>query len=133
MSIYLDIVTPERKVLSLSVERVRAPGADGSFGVLPGHTPFLSVMEPGELVYSAGGTEHRYFVGGGFVEVKEDRVTVLAESAERVEEIDVDRATRSLAEAQERLTKLREEEDAAKVERARVRRAAARIALARRG
>lgn len=133
MSIYLDIVTPERKVLSLSVERVRAPGADGSFGVLPGHTPFLSVMEPGELVYSAGGTEHRYFVGGGFVEVKEDRVTVLAESAERVEEIDIDRATRSLAEAQERLTKLREEEDAAKVERARVRRAAARIALARRG
>jgi F-type H+-transporting ATPase subunit epsilon len=132
MSIYLDIVTPERKVLSLPVERVRAPGADGSFGVLPGHTPFLSVMEPGELVYTAAGTDHRYFVGGGFVEVKEDRVTVLAESAERVEEIDVDRATLALAEAQERLTKLREEEDAAKVERARVRRAAARIALARR-
>lgn len=132
MSIYLDIVTPERTLLSMQVEELRAPGANGSFGVLPGHTPFLSVMEPGELVYSVGGEQHRYFVGGGFVEVKEDRVTVLAESAERVEDIDVDRASRALAEAQARLDKLQEEEDAAKIERARVRRAAARIALARR-
>ena len=132
MPLHLDIVTPERRLVSLEVEQVRAPGAEGSFGVLPGHTPFLTVMEPGELAYHAGGREHRYFVGGGFVEVSGDRVTVLAESAERVEDIDVDRATRALAEAQERLKTLREEEEAARIERARVRRAAARIALARR-
>lgn len=132
MAIQLEIVTPERRVLGLEVEQVRAPGAEGSFGVLPGHTPFISVMEPGELVFTAGGQSHHYFVGGGFVEVGNDKVTVLAESAERVEEIDVDRASRALEEARKRLTQLREEEDAARVERARVRRAAARISLARR-
>ncbi|MFO7155018.1 MAG: F0F1 ATP synthase subunit epsilon [Pseudomonadota bacterium] len=131
MAIHLDIVTPERRLVSLEVDQVRAPGAEGSFGVLPGHTPFLTVMEPGELVYWAGGREHRYFVGGGFVEVHDDRVTVLAESAERVEEIDVERAMRALNEAQERLKTLREEEEAFRIERARVQRAAARIALAR--
>lgn len=133
MAIQLDIVTPERRLVSVEVDQVRAPGAQGSFGVLPGHTPLLTVMEPGELVYQSGGRDHRYFVGGGFVEVRDDRVTVLAESAERVEEIDVDRATRALEEAQKRLQTLREEEDAARIERARVRRAAARIRLARKG
>ena len=131
MAIHLDIVTPERRLVSLEVDQVRAPGTEGSFGVLPGHTPFLTVMEPGELVYWAGGREHRYFVGGGFVEVHDDRVTVLAESAERVEDIDVERAMRTLTEAQKRLQALREEEEAFRIERARVRRAAARIALAR--
>lgn len=131
MAIQLDIVTPERRLVSVEVDQVRAPGAQGSFGVLPGHTPFLTVMEPGELIYSAGGREHAYFVGGGFVEVHGDHVTVLAEAAERVEEIDLERASRSLEDAQKRLQSLREEEDAARVERARVRRAAARISLAR--
>lgn len=131
MAIQLDIVTPEKRLVSVEAEQVRAPGAEGSFGVLPGHTSFLTVMEPGELVYHAGGREHRYFVGGGFVEVRDDHVTVLAEAAEWVEDIDVDRATRALEEAQKRLQTLREEEDAARIERARVRRAAARISLAR--
>lgn len=131
MAIQLDIVTPERRLVSVEVDQVRAPGAQGSFGVLPGHTPFLTVMEPGELVYQSGGRDHHYFVGGGFVEVRDDHVTVLAESAERVEEIDIDRATRALEEAQKRLQTLREEEDAARIERARVRRAAARISMAR--
>lgn len=131
MAIQLEIVTPERRLVSVEVDKVRAPGANGSFGVLPGHTPFLTVMEPGELVYTVGGRDHHYFVGGGFVEVHDDKVTVLAEAAERVEDIDVDRATRALEEAQKRLQTLREEEDAARIERARVRRAAARIRLAR--
>ena len=132
MAIQLDIVTPERRVVSVEVDTVRAPGAQGSFGVLPGHTPYLTVMEPGELVYTAGGRDHHYFVGGGFVEVRDDHVTVLAESAERVEEIDVDRAQRALEDAQRKLQTLREEEDAWRIERARVQRAAARIRLARR-
>jgi F-type H+-transporting ATPase subunit epsilon len=131
MPIQLDIVTPEKRVLSVETDHVRAPGADGQFGVLPGHTPFIAAMEPGELVYLAGGVEHRMFVGGGFVEVADDHVIVLAESAERVEEIDVARAERALADAQARLRQLKAEEDAARVERARVRRATARITIAR--
>lgn len=130
MAIQLDIVTPERKLLSADVETVRAPGADGSFGVLPGHTPFVAVMEPGELSYSAGGTEHRYFVGGGFVEVATGKVIVLAESAEPVSAIDLDRAQAAFDQAQKRLETLRQEEEAAAIERARVKRAAARIRLA---
>lgn len=130
MAIQLDIVTPERKLLSAEVETVRAPGANGSFGVLPGHTPFVACMEPGELIYTEKGAEHRYFVGGGFVEVAMGKVIVLAESAEPVTEIDLDRAQAALAQAQKRLETLRQEEEAAAVERARVKRAAARIRLA---
>ena len=132
MPIQLDIVTPEKRVLSVETDHVRVPGADGQFGVLPGHTPFISSMEPGELIYTAGGVAHRLFVGGGFVEVADDRVIVLAEAAERFEEIDVARAERALADAQGRLRELAAEEDAARVERARVRRATARIVLGRR-
>ncbi|AKU92869.1 ATP synthase epsilon chain [Vulgatibacter incomptus] len=112
------------------MDSVKAPGADGSFGVLPGHTPFLTVMQPGELSYTVGNKEEHYFVGGGFVEVAEGKVIVLAESAEPVSEIDVDRAKAALAQAQERLKALRQEEEAAAIERARVKRAAARITVA---
>lgn len=132
MPIQLDIVTPEKRVLSVETDQVRVPGADGLFGVLPGHTPLVGTMEPGELVYTAGGIDHRLFVAGGFVEVADDRVIVLAEAAERLDEIDVARAMRALADAEGRLKELREEEEAARLERARVRRASARIALARR-
>jgi F-type H+-transporting ATPase subunit epsilon len=130
MPLHLDIVTPARRVASLVVDSVRAPGAEGQFGVLPGHTPFIAAMDPGELLYVAGGREHRFFVGGGFVEVAEDRVIVLAEAAEAAQEIDVDRARRALADAQGRLAQLKAEEDVAAVERARVKRAAARLTVA---
>lgn len=132
MAIQLDIVTPERRLLSMGVDTVRAPGADGSFGVLPGHTPFVAVMEPGELTYTVGGEDFHFFVGGGFVEVSEGMVIVLAESAEPVADIDVDRAQLALQQAQERLRILREDEEAAAIERARVKRAVARVAIARR-
>lgn len=132
MAIQIDLVTPEKQLFSRTVDTLRAPGAEGSFGVLPGHAPFIAVMEPGELVLESGGETSHFFVGGGFVEVMPDKVIVLAESAEPVSEIDVGRAERTLAEAQERLRTLREEEEAARIERARVKRAAVRIALARR-
>jgi len=132
MAIQLEIVTPEARLLSMQVDSLRAPGVDGSFGVMPGHTPYVAALQPGELAYVAGGREHLYFVGGGFAEVSGDKVIVLAESAEFVENIDVDRAQRALAEAQERLRALREEEEAHAIERARVQRATARISLARR-
>jgi F-type H+-transporting ATPase subunit epsilon len=132
MPLHLDIVTPASRVASLAVDSLRAPGAEGQFGVLPGHTPFIAAMDPGELTYVTGGREHRYFVGGGFVEVAEDRVIVLAEAAEAAQDIDVDRARRALQDAQTRLAQLKAEEDAAAIERARVKRAAARISVASR-
>ncbi len=131
MAIQLDVVTPEKRVLSVQAEHVRAPGADGLFGVLPGHTPFLAAMEPGELTYRVGGSDRSIFVGGGFVEVADDKMIVLAEAAEPIEEIDVARAQQALADAQARLAQLKSEEESAAIERARVKRAAARIAVAR--
>lgn len=133
MPIQLEIVTPEKRLFSRQVDAVTAPGLEGSFGVLPGHTPFVSALEPGPLTVTEGGNESHFFVGGGFAQVQDDRVVILAESAEPVESIDVERAERALAEARERLAKIAaEESEAARVERARVQRATARISLARR-
>lgn len=133
MAIQLEIVTPERRLLSLPVDTVRAPGFEGGFGVLHGHTPYVTALEAGELIYTVGGHDHHYFVGGGFAQVSADRVVVLAESAEAIEEIDVPRAERSLAEANARLKALQEEEATYAMERARVQRATARISMGRRG
>src|SRR5690606_10886198 len=120
MPIQLEIVTPDKRLLSRSVDSVRAPGADGSFGVLPGHTPYVAALEPGALTITEANRESHYFIGGGFAQVIGDRVVVLAESAEPVESIDVERAERALAEAQARLKELRQEEsEAARLERAR--------------
>lgn len=132
MAIQLEIVTPERQLLSLPVDTVRAPGFKGGFGVLEGHAPYVTALEPGELIYTVGGQDHHFFVGGGFAQVGEGRVVVLAESAEAIEEIDVPRAERSLTEATERLRILQEEESAYQMEKARVQRATARITMARR-
>jgi len=131
MPIQLEIVTPQKRLLSQSVDTVRAPGEDGSFGVLPGHTPYVVALQPGALTLTTGGRESHYFIGGGFAQVQDDRVIVLAESAESVESIDLARAEAALAEAQRHLKTLREEDDRFLQERARVQRATARIALAR--
>ena len=74
MPIQLEIVTPQKRLLSQSVDTVRAPGADGSFGVLPGHTPFVVALQPGALTHATGGRESHYFIGGGFAQVQNDRV-----------------------------------------------------------
>lgn len=89
----LEVVTPDRIVLSETAEYVRAPGALGSFGVLYGHAAFLTELITGELNYrSPDGRPHAVAVSGGFLQVLENRITVLADSAERREEIDVARA-----------------------------------------
>ncbi len=126
----LEIVTPERRVLSISVDEVRAPGALGGFGVRRGHTPFLTSLEPGRLTYVAGGREEHYAVGGGFLQVAGDRVVVLADTAEASDEIDVGRAQRALEESARRLRELGEQDDRYPEEAARVRRAAARLSVA---
>ncbi len=131
MPIQLEIVTPHKRLLSQPVDSVRAPGEDGSFGVMPGHTPYVVALQPGALTLTTGGREEHYFVGGGFAQVQDDRVIVLAESAEAVESIDLARAEAALAESQKVLKTLREEDDLFQQERARVQRATARITLAR--
>ncbi len=130
MALTLDIVTPERRVLSVSCDEVRAPGALGGFGVRQDHEPFMTALEPGRLTYVEGGREHHYAVGGGFLQVAENRVIVLADTAEAAGDIDVDRARVAFQEAQERLMKLTEQDENHPVESARVRRAAARLGVA---
>src|ERR671928_201353 len=90
--IQLDVITPERSVLSETVDFVSVPGANGELGILPGHTPLISQLQTGVLGYTQGGTTRRLLVSGGFVEVRDDRVAVLADIAERPEEIDAPRA-----------------------------------------
>ncbi len=102
--IKLEVVTPERSVVSKEAEIVMAPGTAGEFGVLIGHTPFLTSLKPGRLHYKdASGKERAVFVSGGFAEALPDRMTVLAESAEWSRDIDVNRAKAALERAQKRL------------------------------
>lgn len=104
-SIELIIVTPERQLLRESVVEVTLPGADGQLGILPGHAPLITELGIGELTYRAkGGGEHEPLaILSGFAEVLGDRVTVLAETAERPEEIDVARAEEARKRAEQRL------------------------------
>jgi F-type H+-transporting ATPase subunit epsilon len=103
-SIQLVIVTPVRQLLSQSVVEVQLPGADGYLGVLPGHAPLITELGIGELTYrTAGGESGLLAVIRGFAEVLPDHVSVLAEMAERAEDIDVKRAQEALKRAQERI------------------------------
>jgi F-type H+-transporting ATPase subunit epsilon len=90
--IQLDVVTPERSVLSEPVDMVTVPGLGGELGILPGHTPLISQLQTGVLTYVQEGKSYPLHVSGGFVEVRDDHVSVLAEVAERPEEIDAGRA-----------------------------------------
>ena len=88
----LEVVTPERRVLSEYVNAVNVPGRNGELGILPGHAALISELKTGVLAYTQDGSTFQLHVSGGFVEVKADRVSVLAEIAERPDEIDVTRA-----------------------------------------
>ena len=88
----LEVVTPERRVLSESVDAVTLPGLGGELGILPGHTPLISQLQTGVLSYTTAGKTLQLHVSGGFIEIKDDVVSVLAEIAERPEEIDAARA-----------------------------------------
>ena len=101
--ILLEVVTPEKQLLSQQVDEVIAPGSEGEFGVLPGHCHFLSTLRIGELRYRIGDQTNHMAVLWGFAEVTPTKVTVLAEIAEKAEDIDVERATAKVAEAERRL------------------------------
>ncbi len=114
--IKLDIVTAERVVFSQEVDTVLIPGVEGELGVLPHHTPLMTSLEPGEILARRGGEEFSLAVTGGFVEIRPDRVIVLADAAERAEEINVERAEAAKRQAQENLHKHLPETDAIQAE-----------------
>jgi F-type H+-transporting ATPase subunit epsilon len=103
VALQLELATPTRLVVSAEVEEVVAPGSVGYFGVLPGHAPFLTTLGVGELMYREGGRERHVAVSGGFAEVRNDKVIVLADTAERPEDIDRERAERARERAEQRL------------------------------
>ena len=99
----LEIVTPERSLVTEQVDEVFLPGSQGYFGVLPGHAPLLATLQVGELWYRIGQDKHYLAIAFGFVDVRPDRVTVLAQIAERAQDIDVARAEEAKRRAEERV------------------------------
>jgi len=100
----LEIVTPEKKVVDTAAAEVQIPGKNGYLGILPGHAPLITELAVGEITYRAGSEELTLAVAWGFVEVLPDKVTILAETAERPSEIDVERARKAKERAEQRLT-----------------------------
>jgi F-type H+-transporting ATPase subunit epsilon len=126
----LDIVTAERAVYSGEVDMVVAPGVEGQLGILPHHAPLMTMLQPGELRIKKGGEEVALAISGGFLEVRPDKVVVLADAAERAEEIDVARAEAAKHHAQQWLAERHAPEiDAAQAEAA-LRRSLARLRVA---
>jgi F-type H+-transporting ATPase subunit epsilon len=113
----LHIVSAERSLVNETVDEVEIPGAEGYFGVLPGHTPMLALLGAGELWYRQGSEKHYLSMAFGFAEVQPDQVTILAQIAEHAHEIDLARAEAAKKRAEERLSKSTVDMDA---ERARI-------------
>lgn len=109
--LHLEVVTPDKVLVSREVDTVVAPGTEGEFGILPGHIPFLSGILAGELRYEAEGKKEFMAVAEGFAEVSNDRVSVLVDAAEKATEIDIERAQNALERAKERLAMERGKED----------------------
>ena len=110
-SLTLEIVTPDRSIVRQQVDEVELPGADGYFGVLPGHTPLLASLQVGEMWYRTGQEKHYLAIAFGFAEVLPDRVTVLAQIAELAQDIDIARAESAKQRAEERVSKVSPQPD----------------------
>ncbi|MBN1850250.1 MAG: F0F1 ATP synthase subunit epsilon [Deltaproteobacteria bacterium] len=104
-TLFLEVVTPDKVLVSQEVDMVVAPGAEGEFGVLPGHINFLTNLIPGELRFTYGDKREYLAVSNGFAEVSNDRVSILSDTAEKAGEIDIERAQKALERAQKRLEK----------------------------
>jgi F-type H+-transporting ATPase subunit epsilon len=128
--IQLDVVTPERRVLAETVDMVTVPGLDGELGILPGHTALISQLKTGVLSYVKGGNTFQLHVSGGFVEVNDDQVSVLAEVAERPEEIDAARARLAREHVEKQLHAWSGTEEDFEVARAKLERSMVRLHLA---
>ncbi|MEE8413247.1 MAG: F0F1 ATP synthase subunit epsilon [Dehalococcoidales bacterium] len=129
--IMLEIVTAERVVYSEEVDIVIAPGIEGELGILPHHTPLMTILQAGELQVKQAGQEFSLAISGGFLEVRPDRVVVLADTAERDDEIDLARAEEARRRARERLSHSTTELDMARAE-ASLRRSLIRLKVAER-
>lgn len=129
-TIRLELVTPERMLVSEDVDEVIAPGYEGEFGVLPDHTHYLAILSIGILRYRKGNETKKIAVGGGFAEVDPERMVVMAEVAERAEEIDVERAKRAHARAEATLKEITIDEDTYRKANAALQRAIVRMAAA---
>jgi len=126
----LDMVTPYKQVLSQEVDEVTAPGTIGEFGILPGHTPMLTTLKIGELSYRQGAESFHVAVNWGYVEVEDDKVTVLVETAEPADDIDLERAKVALGRAEEALKRLAPEDKEFLTQQAALERAMIRIQVA---
>ena len=100
----LEIVTPEKKVVDAATEEVQIPGKDGYLGILPGHAPLITELSVGEIIYRDNSSEQRLAVAWGFAEILPNKVTILAETAERPNDIDVERARKAKERAEQHLT-----------------------------
>jgi F-type H+-transporting ATPase subunit epsilon len=103
MPLLLEIVTPERLAYSEEVDSVQVPGIDGELGILPNHAPLLSTLGVGELRIRKGGAEELFAIAGGFVQVRPDKVVVMAETADLASEIDLEKAQEARREAERAL------------------------------
>ncbi|HEY4904872.1 MAG TPA: F0F1 ATP synthase subunit epsilon [Candidatus Sulfotelmatobacter sp.] len=110
-SFQLEIVTPEKKVVDTAAVEAQIPGKNGYLGILPGHAPLITELSVGEITYRTDSTEHVLAVAWGFAEVLPDKVTILAETAERPSEINADRARQAKERAEQRLTSSNTEVD----------------------
>jgi F-type H+-transporting ATPase subunit epsilon len=114
----LEIITAERQVFSDDVNTVVAPGVEGELGILPHHAPLITMLKPGEVLIRKGSEETYLFVSGGFLEVRPDKIIILADACERAEEIDIERAEAAKHRAEERLKTRTPELDVAQVQAA---------------
>ncbi len=131
--LFLEVVTPQSAVVSEEAQIVVAPGSEGEFGALKGHTTFLTSLKVGTLKYKdANGKEKYLFINGGFAEVLPDKVTILAESAERRKNIDIQRATDAKTRAERRLASKAADIDIVRAEAA-LRRAVQRLSIKQAG
>jgi F-type H+-transporting ATPase subunit epsilon len=128
--IQLEVVTPERRVMAEAVDTVTVPGMNGELGILPGHTPLISQLRTGVLTFVQGERVAQLHVSGGFVEVSDDRVSVMAEIAERPEEIDAARARLAREHAEKTLSAWSGTEEDFEIARARLERSVVRLQLA---
>ena len=128
--IKLELVTPYKRVLSEEVDEVTAPGTIGEFGVLPDHTSLLTTMKVGELSYKQDGQTFYVAVNWGYVEVEDNVMTVLVETAEPADEIDLERAKAALGRAEEALKKLSSDDKQFKIMEAALERALIRVQVA---
>ena len=130
-TLHVDIVTPERVVITDDVDLVVAPGVEGELGILPQHAALVTALQPGEIRLRKDGREEHLAVAGGFLEVRDNQVIILADSAERAEEIDLARAEEARRRAEERLAMRADAFDAARAE-ASLRRAMMRLRVGQR-